>query len=194
MEYKAEKCQIQKKFLIFSLIKRKNKANIKNQNKKLDWNCFLRNVNSGPRSILWSFNPIISFLWNLAGITFQKPPKAYRVWKSIQQHSKRDNTDFYVYYFYFWTISWLLHVTKQYHCSPHILDNLAIFIPFNSFFRGWKHWIRFLCLFEEASFPATFTFHHQIMFGLMHSWLINIFFRITLITGINICPEMIFQE
>ena len=97
MEYEAEKCQIQKKFLIFSLIKRKNKANIKNQNKKLDWNCFLRNVNSGPRSILWSFNPIISFLWNLAGITFQKPPKAYRVWKSIQQHSKRETILIFIF-------------------------------------------------------------------------------------------------
>jgi len=82
-------------------------------------------------------------------------------------------------------------MSMHYH---HILDNLAIFIPFNSFFRCWKHWIRFLCLFEEASFTATFTFHHQIMFGLMYSWLINILFSITLITGINICPEMTFKK
>lgn len=78
---------------------------------------------------------------------------------------------------------------KYYYYFPHILNNLSIFIPFNSLFWGWKHRIGLLGLFEEASFPATFTLHHQIMFGFMYRWLINILFNITFITGINICPE-----
>lgn len=80
-------------------------------------------------------------------------------------------------------------VTDSRVCSAHILDDLSILIPFNSFFWGRKHRVGFFGLFEEAAFATSFPFHHEIVLCFMSRRLVDIFLHVTLIAGVDVCPR-----
>ena len=58
----------------------------------------------------------------------------------------------------------------------HVPNNLSVIIPFDFFFNEWKHWIAFLCLFEETSFVFLKKITAQgITSFLISTWRLNVY-------------------